>query len=132
MMRHGAFSRYLIVGAKNTLIGYGAILFFGEILGLSPFVANAFGYAIGLCVSYVLNRRYTFASDRSHRQGIPAFLLAAGACYMLNLIALALVRYLDPAAPTFIAQGVAMTVYAGSFFFVARAFVFQTRRTADD
>lgn len=51
--------RFALVGVINTAIGFACILL-GLKLGLGDYIANAAGYALGLGVSYILNRRWTF------------------------------------------------------------------------
>ena len=125
MLGH-SFSRYLLVGLVNTMVGYGSILLFISAAGLSPFAANAAGFALGMTLSYFLNRHITFRSGRSHRQGIPAFISAVAACYALNLAALALVIRIAPGAPGAVAQGIGVAVYTVSLFLVSRSFVFRS------
>lgn len=121
-----SFARFMLVGLANTFVGFGAILGFQFVLGLSPVSANACGYAIGMSLSYFLNRRYSFRSQRSHRAGVPAFLAASGTCYGLNLIVLNIassVAWIPPA----LAQALAVACYTFAFYAISRRLVFTQR-----
>lgn len=116
--------RYLLVGALNTVLGYGVILMLQLGLGLNALLANAAGYSVGLLVSYSLNRRFAFRSVRSHRSGLPAFVAAAAACYGLNLVVLWL--GLGAGLPVAAAQGIAVASYTVSFYLLNRYAVFRS------
>jgi putative flippase GtrA len=78
--------RFLLVGLANTSVGllviYG-ILFFSE---AGPATANLVGYLIGMAVSFLLNRVFTFNDARSIREVFPRYILAAGIAYLCNLV----------------------------------------------
>lgn len=49
-----------MVGAANTLFGYGVIFSCMYLLDMEPILSNIVGYGIGLVASYLLHRTYTF------------------------------------------------------------------------
>lgn len=57
--RH-SFWRFAVVGVANTVVGL-AFIYIARALGLGEVSANATGYAIGLVLSFGLNRHWTFA-----------------------------------------------------------------------
>jgi putative flippase GtrA len=57
--------RFVAIGAMNTLIDF-ALLNLLSVLGLSPLVANIISTGLTMAISFVLNRRYTFASSSQH------------------------------------------------------------------
>lgn len=122
-MISATFLRYLTVGLINTLMGYGVILLLQLRWEVHPVLANASGYAIGMTVSYVLNRRYTFRSHRNHAASMPIFVAATLLCYLLNVICLQFTMGVMhwPAA---IAQAAAVLIYTVSFYFANRYWVF--------
>lgn len=122
-MSNATFFRYLGVGLVNTVMGYGVILLLQLGWGVHPVLANASGYGIGMAVSYVLNRRYTFRSRRNHSASMPIFVAATLLCYLLNLICLQFTLGIMhwPAA---IAQAAAVLAYTVSFYFANRYWVF--------
>lgn len=126
-MIRGMFFRYLLVGLANTAVGYGVILSLQMKLGLHPIAANASGYAVGLFMSYALNRRYTFRSRRSYRTSIPPFAAAVVVCYLINLAVLQFsITVLE--LPAAISQGLAICAYTLSFYLANRYLVFDERR----
>ena len=122
-MRH-AFIRFLMVGVVNTVVGYSAILTFQLVLGMPATLANACGYLVGMLLSYALNRRFTFKSQRGHRASMPAFAVVAAACYGINLLVLTLVMTFAPLVPAALAQAVAVAAYTLSFYVASRHLVF--------
>jgi putative flippase GtrA len=84
----GQFLRYIIVGAWNTLLGYGAILFFLFLFNFTAVWANLFGYLIGIISSFILNKFVVFQSERwSLREAFLFFSIFLGA-YGINLLVL--------------------------------------------
>lgn len=122
-MASGALGRYALVGLANSIVGYSAILFFEYGMRLSSTAANALGYAVGMLLSYLLNRSFTFRSRRSHRSAIPAFVIAVAVCYSLNLAVLHALKALTT-WPAALCQAAAVAAYAVSFFLVSRYSVF--------
>ena len=52
--------RFLTVGVANTAIGLSSIFAAMRFLDMSEAAANALGYAIGVTLSFVVNRAWTF------------------------------------------------------------------------
>lgn len=129
MWRQGL--RFLLVGLLNTWVGFSVILALQYLMHLGPMQANVGGYLAGGTVSYLLNRRFTFHSVRSHRTALPRFMLAAGLCFMLNLFMLLFcgkgLRW-----PWWLAQALAVLTYNGSFFVLSRYYVFAPPHAARD
>jgi putative flippase GtrA len=80
------FARYVVVGLANTLVSLMVIFGLLLVTGMSPYAANAAGYAAGLVSSYLLNRRWTFRSDRPHASAIPHFVAVFLVSYACNLV----------------------------------------------
>lgn len=123
-MINSSFIRFLMVGIANTAIGYGTTMLLYYSIEISPFIANAGGYLIGGLLSYTLNRRFTFASKRRHREALPRFALAVAFCFGLNLIVL---EQALAFAPLPIAQAFANIAYTFAFYLVSRFVVFRTQ-----
>jgi polyisoprenyl-phosphate glycosyltransferase len=85
-----AFVRYLLVGLVNTLVGlgviYAAMYFFHQDL----LHANALGYAVGIVVSFTLNKRWTFKSRDRVWSSFAIFLLVTAVAYAANVYAVLL------------------------------------------
>jgi len=72
--RNGAqFAKFAIVGLAATGLHYAIYLALVMGFDVKPGIAAAIGAAFGACVVYLLNRRYTFATQRAHRETIPRF-----------------------------------------------------------
>jgi putative flippase GtrA len=121
------FFRYLLVGASNTVFGYGIIFGCMYLANMSPAVSNVVGYALGLATSYALNRIYTFRSTQklsgefARFSGI--FLVAfAGNFVTLILLTEALHWHAD------VSQVLAGVVYVLTSFGLNKYFVFNLRK----
>lgn len=121
MLRQGI--RFGAVGVVNTVVGYSVI--FAAMLGLgwSPLASNVAGYAIGLCCSFLLNRRFTFASRARLGPEAGRFVAAFAIAWLLNVVMLlAAIHYLG--IPETWAQVLAGVVYTLAFFVLSKLFVF--------
>lgn len=119
--------RFGAVGLVNTAIGllaiYAVIFFFNT----GPAVANAIGYAIGLAVSFALNRLWTFGDSRSLGKVLPRYLLVAANSYLLNLSVVLLGTHHFGVGP-YLVQFFGIGVYTVVMFLGCRWFVFQAPR----
>lgn len=117
--------RFGMVGLINTAIGltsiYAVIFFFNA----GPAVANAIGYAIGLVVSFILNRLWTFGDSRSIVKVLPLYILVAVISYLLNLSVVLLGTHHFGVGP-YLVQFFGIGVYTVAMFLGCRWFVFQT------
>ncbi len=72
------------VGVVAAVVHYGALIGLVEAAGFGPVPATLLGYVAGGLVSYGLNRRLTYASDRPHREAGWRFALVAGGGFLLT------------------------------------------------
>lgn len=116
--------RFGAVGLVNTAIGllaiYAVIFFFNT----GPAVANAIGYAIGLAVSFALNRLWTFGDSRAIGKVLPRYLLVASISYLLNLSVVLLGTHHFGVGP-YLVQFFGIGAYTVVMFLGCRWFVFQ-------
>lgn len=70
---NAAFVRYTFVGIFNTLVDLGLFTVLAVVAKLEPVVANVISTTFTLCVSYLLNRRFVFRTDRSVRATVVPF-----------------------------------------------------------
>lgn len=118
--------RYGAVGVVNTGVGYGIIFGCMYLAGLGPVPSNIAGYAVGLIVSYTLNRTFTFRSTGSQRKELPRFVVLFMVAYLANLgVLILLVRVLR--VHEGVSQVLAGVVYFALSFVLNKYFVF--RRT---
>lgn len=98
ILRHEAvrFSRYGLIGLINNAALY--LLFVALVyLSISPVLTAGLCYVFGVAMSYALNRRWAFASNRSHAHDLPRFLAAYGVGLASTLITIAiLIKWLPP------------------------------------
>lgn len=115
--------RYGAVGLGNTVLGFGVILIAHHLLGLGIAVSNALGYGAGLCLSFLLNRAWTFAgAKRRTLCAVIGFALVTGLAFAVNLAVVhLLLRAGLPFAP---AQGLAVITYSVISFMGLRHAVF--------
>lgn len=115
--------RFGLVGLINTgagLLAIYAVLYFGR---TGPVIANAVGYIIGLTVSFVLNRLWTFEDRSAIGHVLPRYLITAGVAYLCNLAVVVvgtLYFYADPYA----IQPLGIIIYTVTMFFGCRWYVF--------
>ncbi|CAM3291543.1 GtrA family protein [Helicobacter labetoulli] len=121
--------KYLAVGVANTFVGYGMI--FGLMWGgLMPEIANILGYSVGFIVSYLLNKRYTFASPASHKRDLPRFGLTMGLAYIAQLGSMSTLHRvceINPYVATIIGSG----VYVVVGFFVSKNWAFVSHKKGE-
>ncbi|MEJ5364639.1 MAG: GtrA family protein [Desulfosoma sp.] len=120
-----SFNRYVLVGLVNSVVGYGVI--FGLLsLGANPYLSNASGYAVGITVSYILNKRFSFRSRKPDRTAFPLFVASLAVAYLANLAVLfALLRW--GAVNPYLAQLLAGGVYTLVGFLGSRYIAFGSK-----
>ncbi|MCK7593870.1 GtrA family protein [Pseudomarimonas salicorniae] len=125
-IHHGL--RFGLVGVINTVVGYAVIYAAMLGLGWSAVASNVAGYAVGLCCSFLLNRRFTFASRARMLPEAMRFLFVFAVAWLLNLgVLLASMHWL--AVPAVWAQLVAGAFYTCAFFLLSKLFVFRNARS---
>ena len=86
--RFAPFIRQIItfggVGVVAFIFHYGVLITLVERFHVSPVPAALAGYVAGGVVSYLLNRRHTFVSDKSHALAGPRFALVAAAGFCIT------------------------------------------------
>jgi putative flippase GtrA len=74
------------VGLVAMLAHYGLLIGLVESRLMAPVQAALVGFCVGGLVSYVLNRRHTFASDRPHAEALWRFAIVAGVSFCLTYV----------------------------------------------
>ncbi|MDJ1159226.1 GtrA family protein [Chelatococcus sp. SYSU_G07232] len=72
------------VGVLAAVGHYGTLIGLVELARVAPVPATLAGFVVGGVVSYGLNRRHTFASDRPHREATWRFALVAAVGFLLT------------------------------------------------
>lgn len=78
------FGAFAGVGVVAAVVHYGLLIGLVELRGLAPVPATLAGYVGGGVVSYGLNRRLTYASDRAHREAVWRFAAVAFVGFLLT------------------------------------------------
>jgi putative flippase GtrA len=74
---HIQFLQFSAVGAVGTLVHYCILLTLASGLGLNAIAASSAGFACGALTNYLLNYRYTFTSNKRHREAMTKFFIVA-------------------------------------------------------
>lgn len=117
--------RFVLVGALNTTIGILAIYSVLYLFKTTPVIANAIGFTIGLVVSFVLNRNWTFADTTSIAKTLPRYLMITIASYTLNLLVVVIGMRNFGIGP-YLIQLFGVVVYSVSMFLGFKWFVFKS------
>jgi putative flippase GtrA len=85
--------RFTAVGGANTAVGLGGIWVAKEVIGVGDAAANISGYVVGVTVSFLLNKRWSFEFRGKNLAASIRFLLVFAGAYTANLCTvLALLR----------------------------------------
>jgi putative flippase GtrA len=104
------FHRYLVSGGSAFFLEYGSFFVLLNLLHVQLYLANSLSFALGLSVSFLLNRNWTFKKEtyhrKSHHQFVMYLLLALLNLFMTNLIIGSLKHFgLSPLVGKIIAMG---------------------------
>ncbi len=88
MVRRQQLLAFLAAGLASAVAHYGVLIGLVEGVHFTPVPATLCGYIAGGVVSYVLNRKLTFASRRSHAGAAWRFAVVAGVGFGLTGIAM--------------------------------------------
>jgi len=117
------FLRYATAGAFGTAVHYAVLIGLVQLARFDAVLASTAGAIAGALVNYALNHRFTFASDRAHRQALPRFALIAVAGIVINALVMAAVLAL--AGPHYlVAQVVATATVLAAGYLANRAWTF--------
>lgn len=84
------FSTFAGVGVVATAVHYAVLIALVEIAGVSAVGGALAGYATGGVVSYGLNRRHTFRSERRHAEAVWRFAAVAAIGFALTYLFMSL------------------------------------------
>lgn len=122
--------RFVIVGGINTTVGLLTIWLLKWLGGLGDFTANLCGYALGVCVSFLLNRSWTFSFKGAWLPSVARFLVVVGIAYLANLgVVLPLVQKFGMNG--YVAQIFGIPPYTILFYLGSRYFAFRRAATCN-
>jgi len=117
--------RFLLVGVGNTLAGL-VIIYLAKAVGIGDVTANATGYGVGLVLSFVLNKRWTFRHDGPVLSTLMRFIVVIGLAYVANLaVVLGAISVLG--INSYIAQALGIPAYTAVAYLGSRWYVFSVR-----
>ena len=114
--------RFLGVGALNTLAGLAIIYVCKGLFRLDDLASNLIGYGVGIVLSFVLNRRWTFRHAGATLPALLKFLALIAVAYAVNLVIVMLAIHSD--INSYIAQALGVPIYTAVTFWGSRQFVF--------
>ncbi len=79
-----AFIRFAMVGVCGTAAHYSVMGALVEFVQAPVLFATTIGFFVGAVVNYILNRRFTFASERTHLDAMPKFFAVCGLGAIIN------------------------------------------------
>jgi putative flippase GtrA len=118
--------RYGLAGVINTLVGFSIIITLDIGLGFDAHLANAVGYAVGICVSFALSKLFVFKDRQTKARAPLRYLTAVAFAFAVNQGVLTLAHLLVPPGAVFdvAAQGVAVVSYTATLFLLSHFWVF--------
>jgi putative flippase GtrA len=119
--------RFAAVGVLNTAVGLAIIYGLKYWLAWPDVHANIAGYACGLAISFVLNRRWTFAHDGDALGALLRFVVCFAVAYSANLaLVLWLIRH---GVDAYLAHAIGIVIYTSLMYFGSLCFVFARGRS---
>jgi len=116
--------KFAVVGVANTLVGLSSIYLGKWLLGFGDVMANACGYSIGLALSFILNRRWTFRHSGPVIPALARFFAVFILAYLSNLVTVLLaIKSLE--ANSYLAQASGILPYTVIFFLGSRYVAFR-------
>ncbi|WP_353621287.1 GtrA family protein [Variovorax saccharolyticus] len=119
------FFRFLAVGVVNSLTGLAIICGAKYFFEMGDISANALGYAVGICVSFMLNSRWTFDYEGPLISASAKFLLVTAFAYGMNLLVVIFaIRLLN--SNTYLAQALGAPAYTLTAYLASKHLVFRS------
>jgi putative flippase GtrA len=113
--------RHVGSGALNTLVGF-AIIFILMWLGVSPYISNVAGYAVGFIFGFLLSKKFVFRSNGHYVTESIRYLIAFLISFLCNLLIL---HFLLTNFNAVASQVLAAAGYTVIMYILARMYVFK-------
>ena len=122
-MLDATFFRFVAVGIVNTLVGYAIIMILFHLVGLGYSLSYFLSYMVGIIISFFLNRKFVFFSQKRKVKEFLKFLIAFVLSYGVSYTGLHLImeNHLLPANIAFFAG---MVIYSILFYLLNRYITF--------
>lgn len=123
------FVRYAVVGMVSNAIGY--LLYIGLTnLGLGPKLAMSLLYGVGVLLTFLFNKRWTFENRGAHGLVFMRYCMTYGLGYVINL--LVLLVFVDQLGCRHeIVQGIMILTLAVMLFLLQKYWVFHLTRNQE-
>lgn len=118
-----------LVGLANNLVGYLVYLLITS-LGMEPKTAMSILYGVGAAISFIANRKFTFAHKGCLRWAAIKYLIAHSAGYSLNLVILIVFVDILGYGHRWV-QAIAILVVALFLFIALKLFIFKEPRVSN-
>lgn len=82
--------RFVIVGVINNVVGYILFLFMIYVLGIGHKITVTLLFAIGMIVSFLMNKKWTFKTSGNYSSSLLKFLIVYLLGYSLNIVIVAI------------------------------------------
>jgi len=79
------FLRFSVVGVLGTIVDFGLLFVFKELVGFPTILANTLSYSAGIANNFVLNRLWTYPESREKRALVQLVQFAAVSVVGLTL-----------------------------------------------
>lgn len=122
-----SLSKFLTVGALNTLVGLLVIYAAKFFAGMEDISANLVGYGVGFLLPYALNSRWTFRYSGDDLPAALRFLLGVSTGYCVNLLAVLVLIQLF-GVNSYVAQAMGIPPYTLTVYLLSKHFVFRQSR----
>ncbi len=120
---HRELFRYLSVGVVNMAVGLSTIYLCMYVLHATDLRANELGYCAGVVCSFVLNRRWTFASNDAWVPQLVRFLMVLGIAYAANVVTV--LGLVGLGTNRYLAQALGTVPYTAFGYIGSRLFAFR-------
>jgi len=114
--------RYLLSGVGNTVVGF-SVIFVLMWVGVSAYVANMAGYAIGGVIGFLVSRNFVFNAASKFNRQMWRYSLAFVLSVALNIVVLTLALEIF-GINRFLSQCLAAASYTVSMYLTSRIYVF--------
>ena len=116
--------KFVVVGVANTCVGLGVIYALKWGAGMDDVPANLLGYLVGLCVSFTLNRKWTFRFSGEAGGAALRFAFVFLVSYGLNLVSMLALRDMLH-VNSYLAHLYSTAPYTLAFFIGSKYYVFR-------
>ena len=118
------FSRFTLVGIVNTFSGLMVIYGVKWLFGLGDVLSNMIGYGVGLIVSFLLNKSWTFRHEGEFLKSALRFITAFAVAYPVNLgVVFFLIEW--GGMNSYVSQALGIPPYMVVFFLLSRYVAFR-------